>query len=142
MSLMAIHRCDGLRFTTTLTTPHTHTHTHPTYRELEETSDKYIYTLFQQGVIDSKLRYHLQSTCSSLSVFYGLPKVHKNEYPIRPIISTIGSYQYQLSKYLARAIREARPRANSYVKDSFEFVKKIKDTILNGGFLSTSCAFR
>ena len=94
------------------------------HREQEEALNKYIYKLFEQGVIDNKLRYRLQSTCSSLSVFYGLPKVHKHGYPIRPIISTIGSYQYQLSKYLARAIREARPQAKSYVKDSFEFVKK------------------
>ncbi|CAF4527878.1 unnamed protein product, partial [Rotaria sp. Silwood2] len=111
------------------------------HREQEETLNKYIYTLFQQGVIDSKLRYHLQSTCSSLSVFYGLPKVHKNGYPIRPIISTIGSYQYHLSKYLARAIREARPQANSYIKDSFEFVKKIKNTILSKEQNYIMCSF-
>ncbi|CAF3880073.1 unnamed protein product [Rotaria sp. Silwood1] len=70
--------------------------------------------------LNNKLRYKLQSTCSSLSVFYGLPKAHKTGYPTRPIISTIGSYQYQLSKYLAKAIRDARPQAKSYIKDSFE----------------------
>ncbi|CAF3538239.1 unnamed protein product [Rotaria sp. Silwood1] len=91
------------------------------HREQEEKLNKYIFSLFKQGVIDNKLRYQLQSTCSSLSVFYGLPKAHKTGYPIRPIISTIGSYQYELSKYLAKAIRNARPQAKSYIKDSFEF---------------------
>ena len=93
--------------------------------------NKYIFSLFKEGVIDNKLRYQLQSTCSSLSVFYGLPKAHKTGYPIRPIISTIGSYQYQLSKYLARAIRDARPQADSYIKDSFEFVKRIKEIVIS-----------
>ncbi|CAF5112568.1 unnamed protein product, partial [Rotaria sp. Silwood1] len=92
------------------------------HREQEEKLNKYIFSLFKQGVIDNKLRYQLQSTCSSLSVFYGLPKAHKTGYPIRPIISTIGSYQYELSKFLAKAIRNARPQAKSYIKDCFEVV--------------------
>ena len=101
------------------------------HREREEKLNKYIFSLFKQGVIDNKLRYQLQSTCSSLSVFYGLPKAHKTGYPIRPIISNIGSYQYKLSKYLAKAIRDARPQAESYIKDSFEFVKRIKEIVLD-----------
>jgi sugar-specific transcriptional regulator TrmB len=111
------------------------------HRKREEELNRYVYSLLKEGVIDRKLRFQLQSTCSSLSVFYGLPKVHKTGYPIRPIISTIGSYQYQLSKYLARAIRDARPQANSYIKDSFEFVKKIKDTILEKEKVYIMCSF-
>ena len=76
-----------------------------------------------------------------MAVFYGLPKVHKVGYPLRPIISTIGSYQYELSKYLARAIRNARPHADSYVKDSFEFVKKIKSTTSEKEKSYTMCTF-
>ena len=63
------------------------------HRKREEELNKYIYSLFKEGIIDKKLRYQLQSTCSSLPVFYGLPKVHKDRYPLRPILSTIGSYQ-------------------------------------------------
>lgn len=72
------------------------------HRKREEELNRYVYSLLKEGVIDQKLLYQLQSTCSSLSVFYGLPKVHKTGYPIRPVISTVGSYQYQLSKYPAR----------------------------------------
>ncbi|CAF1377375.1 unnamed protein product [Rotaria sordida] len=98
--------------------------------EREEELNKYILSLYNDNVIDTKLRHQLKSKCSSISVFYGLPKAHKTGYPLRPIISTIGSYQYQLSKYLAKAIRDARLQAPSYVKDSFEFVKKIKEIVL------------
>ena len=111
------------------------------HQEREAELNKYVLELLRQGVIDKKLYYQLRSTCSSLSVFYGLPKVHKNGYPIRPIISTIGSYQYQLSKYLARAIRSARPQADSYIKDSFEFVKKMKEVILDKEKTYIMCSF-
>ncbi|CAF3033919.1 unnamed protein product [Rotaria sp. Silwood2] len=111
------------------------------HQKREEELNNYIFSLFKEGIIDKKLRRQLQSTCSSISVFYGLPKVHKNGYPLRPIISTIGSYQYQLSKYLAKAIRNVRPQANSYIKDSFEFVKKIKETILDKEKTYIMCSF-
>ncbi|CAM4987568.1 unnamed protein product, partial [Rotaria socialis] len=111
------------------------------HREQEEKLNKYIFSLCKKGVIDNKLRYQLKSTCSSLSVFYGLPKAHKIGYPIRPIISTIGSYQYELSKYLAKAIRNARPQAKSYIKDSFEFVKRMKELTLEKGKPYTMCSF-
>jgi hypothetical protein len=92
-------------------------------------------------VIDNKLRLRLQSTCSSLAVFYGLSKVHKTGYPLRPIISSIGSFQYDLSKYLAKALRDARPPAASFVKDSFELVRMIKDTALNKSKTYIMCSF-
>ena len=110
-------------------------------KEREEELNKYMHSLMKEGVIDSKLKYRLESTCSSISVFYGLPKVHKAGYPIRPIISTAGSYQYELSKYLARAIRNASPPADSYVKDSFEFVNKVKNTVLDNQKSYIMCSF-
>ncbi|CAF2071453.1 unnamed protein product [Rotaria magnacalcarata] len=111
------------------------------HQERENELNKYIYSLLKDGIIDQKLRFRLQSTCSSLSVFYGLPKIHKTGYPIRPIISTIGSFQYELSKYLAKAIKDSSPQADSYIKDSFELVKKIKSTILNKEKSYIICSF-
>ena len=111
------------------------------HQEKENELNKYIYSLYKEGTIDKKLRFQLQSTCSSPSVFYGLPKVHKIGYPLRPIVSTLGSYQYHLSKYLAQAIGDARPQSKSYIKDSFEFVTKMRNTILNEQKTYTMCSF-
>ena len=36
--------------------------------------------------------------------FYGLPKVHKDGMPLRPIISSIGSVTYKTAKQLARIL--------------------------------------
>ena len=106
--------------------------------------DRQSYSFFSKTLLyekENKFRFQLQSTSSSLSVFYGLPKVHKTRYPLRPIISTIGSYQYHLSKYLPKTIREARPQAKSYIKDSFEFVNKIKEIVLDKQKTYIMCSF-
>ena len=55
---------------------------------------------------------------------YGLPKVHKNGYPIRPIMSAIGTFNYKLSKFLVPILSPIT--LNQYtVKDTFNFVKEI-----------------
>ena len=59
---------------------------------------------------------------------YGQPKVHKTNYPLRPIVSSIRPYNHELAKYLAEIIKKNRPEKSfSYVKDSFEFVKIITE---------------
>ena len=40
------------------------------HQEKENELNKYIYSLYKEGTIDKKLRFQLQSTRSSLSVFY------------------------------------------------------------------------
>ena len=68
---------------------------------------------------------------------YGLPKIHKPNIPLRPIVSSIGSATYHLAKELSRIVSPLLGKTNSYVKDSGDFVHKIKDiqvdenTILN-----------
>ena len=36
---------------------------------------------------------------------YGLPKIHKDNIPVRPIISSIGTFNYNLAKFLANLIQ-------------------------------------
>ena len=56
-------------------------------------------------------------------LFYGLPKVHKAEVPLRPIVSTIGSVTYPLAKHLARLLGPLVGKTEHHVKDSKEFVQ-------------------
>ncbi|CAF4033849.1 unnamed protein product [Rotaria sp. Silwood1] len=41
---------------------------------------------------------------------YGLPKIHKSGIPLRPVMSTIGSYNYRLAKLLANKLQPLRKR--------------------------------
>ena len=65
-------------------------------------------------------------TGSRTSEAYFLIKVHKFGQPIRPIISSYNSYNYNTTKYLATLLKPAVKKCPSYVKDSFEFAKIIK----------------
>ncbi|CAF3764573.1 unnamed protein product [Rotaria sp. Silwood1] len=94
--------------------------------EKENSMNEYIVKLHKDNVIDKETYWKIRSTSSSYATMYGQPKVHKTNYPLRPIISSIGSYNYNLSKYLYQIIKDNRPnQSSSFVKNSFEFVKKI-----------------
>ncbi|CAF2145990.1 unnamed protein product [Rotaria magnacalcarata] len=94
----------------------------------EKAMNAYLSILKKEKVIEKALFYQLHSTSSSLAVLYGQPKIHKLNYPLRPIISSVGAYNYELSKYLSNIIKNNRPtKSMSYIKDSFEFVKEIKN---------------
>ena len=106
----------------------------------EKDMNAYLRELYKDGKIEKKLFWRLRSTSASLSVMYGQPKVHKAGYPIRPIISSIGSYNYQLSKYLAGLINQHRTKPPaSYIKDSFTFVDKIRN--FSSKTTQTMCSF-
>jgi hypothetical protein len=58
---------------------------------------------------------------------YGLPKIHKANIPLRPIVSSLGSVTYNVAKYLARILSPLVGKTEHFVKDSRDFVSKIKD---------------
>lgn len=66
-----------------------------------------------------------------LPKFYGLPKIHKQGTPLRPITSTVGAPGYYLAKFFDGLLKGIFPRSDHHVKDSYVFVKSIKDRALN-----------
>lgn len=109
-------------------------------KEKEEKLNGYLRQLYEYDeVLNKQLFYRLRSSHSSLAVMYGQPKVHKLGYPLRPIISSSGSYTHELSKYLAQIIAKNRQtRSFSFIKDSFEFSKKIKNIITSNDQIMVS----
>ena len=57
---------------------------------------------------------------------YGLPKVHKNNVPLRPIVSQINSPTYDLARYVASVLQPLVGKTPSYVKDSRHFLNTIR----------------
>ena len=41
----------------------------------------------------------LRPTGPRISILYGLPKIHKDNTPLRPILSCINSYSYKVAKF-------------------------------------------
>ena len=55
--------------------------------------------LLKQNSIPEEIYKELFPSGSTPGVLYGLPKVHKTNCPARPILSTIGTYNYKLAKF-------------------------------------------
>jgi hypothetical protein len=75
--------------------------------------------------IQDKLYYFLHSTDANVVTFYGLPKIHKPEIPLRPITSCIGFPTYRLSKHLVRILSPLL-NENFSIKNSNEFAEQIR----------------
>ena len=58
---------------------------------------------------------------------YGLPKIHKDGIPLRPIVSNWGSACHLLSHFLVEIINPLTGKSSSYVKNSAHFVERISD---------------
>ena len=61
------------------------------------------------------------SRCPKL---YGLPKIHKKDTPMRPIVSAFNSPIYKLEKYLASILQSSVEKADSYIKN-FEHLNQL-----------------
>ncbi|MEC8569013.1 MAG: reverse transcriptase domain-containing protein, partial [Pseudomonadota bacterium] len=70
----------------------------------------------------------IRPTGSQRPKLYGLPKTHKPNCPLRPILSMIDSPQHKLAKYLTSLLKPVSDRFSKYVvKDSFSFVGLIQN---------------
>ncbi|CAH2217173.1 jg12081 [Pararge aegeria aegeria] len=58
---------------------------------------------------------------------YGLPKIHKEGVPIRPIVSQIDSPNYELANHISTILQPLVGHTASYVKDSRHFVHVLRD---------------
>ena len=65
--------------------------------------------------------------CSKLPPIYGLPKIHKDGFPLRPIVSNRGSACHPLSRFLVKIISPLTGKSLSYVKNSAHFEERISD---------------
>jgi hypothetical protein len=56
---------------------------------------------------------------------YGLPKIHKPDIPLRPIVSSIDSPCYALSEFLHKILSPLAGNTGSFVKNSEHFITTI-----------------
>ena len=95
--------------------------------------------LKKQGSIDNNTYSKIFPSGSQPARFYGLPKLHKHvdhstPPPLRPIVSSINSYNYKLSKYLCSLLSPLVP--NDYTtKDSFTFVDELNNQDINSKYI-------
>ena len=78
------------------------------------------------GEITDEQYQTMRSTGAVPGKFYGLPKTHKKDNPLRPIISNCGTYNNNGAKFLTNLLSPYSINDCSYVKDSFELAELIR----------------
>ena len=107
------------------------------YREVK--LQKLLRSLKSKGCLTDETYRIIYPKGSQPARFYGLPKIHKmndkSQPPkLRPIVSSIGAYNYQLAKYLSSLLTPHIPDKFT-TRDSFTFVKELQAINLNNKFL-------
>ena len=105
--------------------------TDKTLSDLIEKSNKFFKRLNRKKIISEKeLKYFSYSfkNASCLGKMYLLPKIHKRLYnvPGRPIISNCGTPTEKVSEFLDHHLQPVMKSGKSYVKDTGDFLEKIK----------------
>ncbi|XP_017472205.1 PREDICTED: uncharacterized protein LOC108363374 [Rhagoletis zephyria] len=99
----------------------------PTATLLKKSND-IIDKMATQNIINNSEKYKLKSTTARAPRIYGLPKVHKQDTPLRPICSNIDAPANKLCKFLANTLKKLTEKSVYNVKDSIVFRNKISDT--------------
>ena len=65
--------------------------------------------------------------------FYGLPKIHKPDTPLRPILSSCGSVTYGVAKELAKILKPLVGQSPHHINSTQDFVEQAKHFKLESG---------
>ena len=98
---------------------------------------RFIRTLKKQGLFDDSTYENIYPVGSQPSRLYGTPKLHKsftNVPPLRPIVSSINSFNYNLAKYLCNLLQPKIPSIHS-TQDTFTFIKELEEVRDYNNFL-------
>ena len=83
-------------------------------------------TLKKTDKIDFRRYNRLRCSVPQPPKLYGLPKLHKPNIPMRPIVSFCGSPTYQLSKYLTNVLKPLTDESRHKLQSTENFIDAIK----------------
>ena len=97
---------------------------------LEDKLNRFIRKLKDSNKISEQEYKTIYASGSNPGILYGLPKIHKPSIPLRPVLSSFKTHNYQLAKFII-------PEIDTYAKNefslnnSYEFFEDIKNINLN-----------
>ena len=87
----------------------------------------YLKSLKSEGVQSQKQYLQLYPTSSTPPKFYGLPKIHKPDIPLRPIVASRGSITYNTAKYVASILAPLVGKTPYHIHNSQDLVNKLSN---------------
>lgn len=98
--------------------------------KLEKKNNNIITKLLKDNYITKWEKIKLTSNAAASPQLYGLPKIHKNDVPLRPIASSKKVPCYQLAKYVGKILKNLiSPTYN--IKNSVELKEQIQTIVLD-----------
>ena len=96
--------------------------------EIKNEIKGYLDFLVQRSYIDKMTKEFLTPPDPPrLSPFYGIPKIHKPDHPLRPIVSGCESVTDRLSKYLTHFLQPLAEKLPSHIRDTTHFLRLLQD---------------
>ncbi|CAF3533244.1 unnamed protein product [Rotaria socialis] len=81
--------------------------------------------LYNEHCITDQFHCIAGATGSYPGRLYGFPKIHKENVPLRPVLSSIGTFNYGLAKAPSQILSTIIEKKNM-IRDSFDFVKEVR----------------
>lgn len=111
--------------------------TDPT-ESIERKNNDLVRSLNQKKYITNQEKKSLTIYNSQPPRLYGNPKVHKINYPLRPIVSCVKSPTNNLSKFIDKTLKNITRWSAFNVKDSIDAADKLKDIEIPEGYILVS----
>ena len=103
----------------------TQTHDHMTLQE--RVLQKFLLRATNKGHLLREVCDEIRPTGSTRPRMYGVPKVHKEGNPFRPILSMVKAPQHQMAKWLTTVLKPVVQKYFQHViKDTFQFCENIE----------------
>ena len=94
-------------------------------QRLEDKLIRFISSLVKKNLLTQEQYDQIRPSGSNPAILYGLPKVHKDQVPLRPIMSSLNTFNRKLSKFLIQFLIPLT--TNIYtVPSTYEFCSEIK----------------
>ena len=93
---------------------------------VKKQSDAICISLMDKELIKFKQFKHLTEYTAKTPIFYGMPKIHKKDCPLRPIVSQINGPTYRLNTYIHELLQVAEKEIPFLFKDTTAFLNVIE----------------
>nr|VZI18129.1 unnamed protein product [Spirometra erinaceieuropaei] len=87
--------------------------------------------LQNNGAMTRAERLATKPTDAAMARFYGLPKIHKDGAPLRPIVSLRGTPTFNLAKWMFRRLNCLTSGSDTTVRSSVHFLERLKGLQIN-----------
>ena len=99
-------------------------------------SSSFLARLKKRKAIDDEVYQRIRPIFASTPTLYGLPKIHKNDTPLRLILSSVGSYNHKRAKWLSEILTPLRHHSTT-VKDTFDFLHRFHNNSINNKIMGS-----